>query len=394
MKEGALHELPAGWVWTTLGEISWVTKLAGFEFTKYFNYKEFGDIRVVRGLNIGFGDFKAKDFKYIDSSISNVLTRSQLYGGELLIAYVGSLGKVAILPKDKYRYHLGPNVGKIVIDDVIGDARFVKFFLLSVAGQDLINSKSKAVAQSSISMQQIRSFSLALPPLPEQRAIISKIEQLFSDLDNGIDNFKKARAQLKLYRQSVLKAACEGRLVPTEAELARAEGREYEAADVLLARILKERRERWNGKGKYKEAEAPDTNVLSPTPEGWCLANVGDVIEPSSEKIDPLKIQEMPYIGLEHIEKDTGELLGQGRSNDVRSTKTRFYSGDLLYGKLRPYLNKVYVADFDGICSTDILVFSKNPYASSKYLSFRFLCGDFVRYANRNVSGVQHPRVD
>ena len=100
-----------------------------------------------------------------------------------------------------------------------------------------------------------RKYLIPLPPLPEQRAIVSKIEQLFSDLDNGIENFKKAQAQLKLYRQSVLKAACEGKLVPTEAELARAEGRDYEAADVLLARILKERREKWNGKGKYKEAE-------------------------------------------------------------------------------------------------------------------------------------------
>ena len=77
---------------------------------------------------------------------------------------------------------------------------------------------------------------------------------------------------MKLYRQSVLKAACEGKLVPTEAELARAEGRDYEAADVLLARILKERREKWNGKGKYKEPEAPDTSGLSELPEGWIWA--------------------------------------------------------------------------------------------------------------------------
>jgi type I restriction enzyme S subunit len=115
---------------------------------------------------------------------------------------------------------------------------------------------------------------IPLPPLPEQRAIVSKIEQLFSDLDNGIENCKKAQAQLKHYRQSVLKAACEGRLVPTEAELARAEGRDYEAADVLLARILKERREKWNGKGKFKEPDVPDTNGLPELPDGWCWSRL------------------------------------------------------------------------------------------------------------------------
>ena len=68
--------------------------------------------------------------------------------------------------------------------------------------------------------------------------------------DAGITALERARAKLKQYRASVLKAACEGRLVPTEAELARAEGRDYEPADRLLARILQERRARW-------EAEQP-----------------------------------------------------------------------------------------------------------------------------------------
>ncbi len=91
---------------------------------------------------------------------------------------------------------------------------------------------------------------------------------------------------------------------------------------------------------------------------GWVETQLGGIVYLSDEKVEPLAIQEMPYIGLEHIEKDTGKLLGIGKSNEVRSTKSKFYSGDLLYGKLRPYLNKVYLANFDGVCSTDILVFS------------------------------------
>lgn len=133
---------------------------------------------------------------------------------------------------------------------------------------------------------------------------------------------------------------------------------------------------------------------LPELPKKWIWVKLGEIIEPSDEKIDPTKTHKAPYIGLEHIEKDTGKLLGYGNSYEVRSTKTKFYKGDLFYGKLRPYLNKVLVADFDGVCSTDILVFPKNSYISNKYLSFRFLCGDFVRFANQNVSGVQHPRVN
>ncbi len=128
-------------------------------------------------------------------------------------------------------------------------------------------------------------------------------------------------------------------------------------------------------------------------PHNWVRARLGDIIEPSREKVNPQRMPKVPYIGLEHIEKETGRLFGHGHSDEVRSTKAVFHAGDLLYGKLRPYLNKVFVPDFDGICSTDILVFPKSPYINNRFLFYRFMSGDFVRFANRNVSGVQHPRV-
>ena len=77
-----------------------------------------------------------------------------------------------------------------------------------------------------------------LPPLPEQHRIVAEIEKQFTRLDASVAALKRAQANLKRYRASVLKAACEGKLVPTEAELARAEGRDYEPADQLLDRIL------------------------------------------------------------------------------------------------------------------------------------------------------------
>lgn len=111
-------------------------------------------------------------------------------------------------------------------------------------------------------------------------------------LDSAVASLQKVQTKLKAYRASVLKAAVEGRLVPTEAEIARREGRDFEPGSVLLARILKERRRRWEEaelarmkkagktpkddawKTKYQEPEAPDTSKLPPLPEAWCWASV------------------------------------------------------------------------------------------------------------------------
>ncbi len=86
---------------------------------------------------------------------------------------------------------------------------------------------------------------LPVPPRREQQRIVAAIEQHLSDIDAGVAALQRALANLKRYRAAVLKAACEGKLVPTEAELARKAKRDYEPADVLLKRILEERRSRW-----------------------------------------------------------------------------------------------------------------------------------------------------
>jgi len=87
-----------------------------------------------------------------------------------------------------------------------------------------------------------------------------------------VASLKRVQTALKRYRASVLKAACEGRLVPTEAELARKENRSYETGEQLLRRILKQRRERWNGKGKYKEPRVPQA-LPDKLPDGWAWAS-------------------------------------------------------------------------------------------------------------------------
>ena len=109
---------------------------------------------------------------------------------------------------------------------------------------------------------------------------MAEIEKQFTRLEAGVASLKRVQVALKRYRASVLKAACEGRLVPTEAELARRESRSYEPATTLLARILAERRNMWNGRGKYKEPVTIETTDLDPLPEDWSWVTWDTILAP------------------------------------------------------------------------------------------------------------------
>ena len=135
----------------------------------------------------------------------------------------------------------------------------------------------RGIGLQNLNLEQVAKLPFRVAPLHEQRRIVEAIESYFTRLDDAVATLERVQRNLKRYRASVLKAAVEGRLVPTEAELARAEGRDYEPASVLLERILAERRRRWEetgGRGKYQEPVAPDTTDLPELPESWCWASL------------------------------------------------------------------------------------------------------------------------
>ena len=159
--------------------------------------------------------------------------------------------------------------------------KYVLYFLR--ATEEELRANSTGTTFDAIRGDNLRSHRIGLAPLPEQHRIVAEIETQFTRLDASVAALRRARANLKRYRASVLKAACEGRLVPTEAELARSEGRDYEPAGVLLERILAERRARWESqekrRGKYKEPSAPDTSARPGLPEGWVWSAIGQCFE-------------------------------------------------------------------------------------------------------------------
>jgi type I restriction enzyme S subunit len=132
-----------------------------------------------------------------------------------------------------------------------------------------LQSLDRSTAIPGLNRDDLYAQRIPLPPLPEQRRIVAEIEKQFTRLDAGIAALKRVQANLKRYRASVLKAACEGRLAPQDLA--------DEPADRLLARILTERRAKWEAEHpgkKYVEPAAVVTDGLSELPEGWSWASV------------------------------------------------------------------------------------------------------------------------
>ncbi len=139
----------------------------------------------------------------------------------------------------------------------------------------------------------------------------------------------------------------------------------------------------------------PDQVDSSPgLPPGWVMAKLRDITRPSKHKVDPRNVDpETPYIGLEHIEAHTRRILGNAKAQSAQSTKAAFRAGDVLYGKLRPYLNKVCIPTFDGVCSTDILVFGQRPEIDNRYLMYFLNRAEVVTEMGHAMAGAQLPRV-
>lgn len=119
---------------------------------------------------------------------------------------------------------------------------------------------------------------------------------------------------------------------------------------------------------------------------------VADIIELRKEKVDPTTLDSTKYIGLEHLQPGGG-LIGYGSSIGLKSSKAVFKKGDVLYGKLRPYLNKHALAPFDGISSTDILIFHSDLEWTARLFNYYLGSIEFITKAHAESKGVNLPRV-
>jgi len=129
---------------------------------------------------------------------------------------------------------------------------------------------------------------------------------------------------------------------------------------------------------------------------GWEKVKLGEVLIRSTGQVNPNnKTGQVLYIGLENIESGSGNIINVNKSqySDIKSLKNIFTKGNILYGKLRPNLNKVWLADQDGVCSTDILVFSTTEKAITDFYYYFMLRDEFVKTVMNGIKGAQLPRV-
>ena len=203
-----------------LREIATVTKLAGFEFTKYVHYSDSGNIIALRGLNVKNGQLNLNDVKYIDESDFSKLTRSKLYINDMLFTYVGTVGQVALVDKND-KYYLAPNVALIRFEDKTVYPPYMKYyFQTSYFKKNQIDRYSGESSMKNLTMENIRKFEIPLPPLSVQQRIVNVLDNfdaICSDLKIGLPAEIDARKkQYEYYRDLLLTFAERGNTIRTE----------------------------------------------------------------------------------------------------------------------------------------------------------------------------------
>lgn len=286
-----LPSLPIGWAWSVPSEFCSVVA-SGSTPTSDKMFEGQGEVPFIKVYNLthhGKLDFSVRPTFIGRDTHALQLKRSIARPGDVLINIVGPpLGKVSLVPNDFPEWNINQAIVLFRPCEGVFN-RYLSFAFLTDSIMKRVTRLSKATAgQSNIGVSMCRHLlPVPLAPLNEQRRIVGRIEELFSDLEAGVAALTRARANLKRYRASVLKAAVEGALT---AEW-RTQHPQIESASKLLERILTERRRQWeadqlakfatagkqppnNWQAKYVEPAPPDTTNLPTLPDGWSVASL------------------------------------------------------------------------------------------------------------------------
>ena len=278
MSELGTSHLPKGWAWKTIPDL--VRNDGVFidgDWVESKDQDSNGNVRLIQLADVGDGVYRDKSDRFMTKKKADELRCTFLKDGDVLIARMPDpLGRACIFPGD-------PKPSVTVVDVAIvrsGKGEFDHSWLANFVNahefRSAISGLQAGSTRKRISRGNLATIPLPVPPLPEQHKIVAEIEKQFTRLEAGVAALRRVQANLKHYRAAVLKAACEGKLVPTEVELAKNGNRKskLETGEALLALILTERRQNWQGRGQYKEPAAPDTVGLPPLPEGWTWATM------------------------------------------------------------------------------------------------------------------------
>lgn len=340
-KEEQPYKIPNNWCWTYIHNIAIVVtgKTPSKKNKEYYGGKFpfFKPADLDAGRNMQYAtEYLSEKGKSISVIIPEKATG---------ICCIGTIGKCG--------YFLVEGTTNQQINTVISKINPLYsyyFFNTNSFVRELI-SKASATTIAIVNKSKLESCLFPVAPLNEQQRIVNRIESLFVKLDRAKELIENTLAQFKQNKMAILHKAFTGELT-----------------------------------AKWRKENNIDLS-------SWKKCELKEVFKVVKDKYNPqTENQIVNYIGLENIETSKG-IISKNNSSEVKSIKTKFKKNDVLYGKLRPYLNKHDVVNFDGICSTDILVFRFNDINTAKYINYYFNLPMFIQYAVENSSGINLPRV-
>lgn len=284
------------------------------------------------------------------------------------------------------------------------DAKYLYHFVSSESfRKEAARHMTGAVGLRRVPTAFLSEAELPLVDLDEQRRIVAEIDKQFSRLDEAVANLQRVKANLKRYKAAVLKAAVEGRLVETEASLARREGRGYETGEQLLRRVLVDRKTNWAGKGKYVEPAMPDLGSLPALPEGWIWATAEVVCDPVVDchnKTAPYVNSGIPLVRTTNIRD--GQLLMDGMrfvdqpTYDFWSRRCPPAPGDVLFTREAPMGEACIVPAGMTVClGQRTMLMRPSPAITASFLLAALMSPVIGNLIDRVAvgSGVKHLRV-
>ena len=341
-------QLPKEWQLVKLGEVC--DKISNGANAKQFEEKIGHPISRIE--TIWNEQIDLTRVKYIHEIDTVFVEKYSLKKNDLLFSHINSdihLGKTAIFKNQTPTLIHGINLLLIRFTENVS-ADFLNYqFKYKRKKGEFISIAQKSVNQSSINQGKLKSLDFVLPPLSVQQQIVSKIEELFSELDKGIEELKTAQQQLKVYRQAVLKWAFEGKLTNED----------------------------------VNEGELP---------EGWKYVRLGELVIKKTVKALPTEFPEAKFIGMDCIPPHSLRPSFLYDFKEFKSAGNYFKKNQILYGRMRPYLNKVYKAEFDGACSGEFIILECKATFIPDLLKYILHSKSFVSFASHKTAG-DRPRI-
>jgi type I restriction enzyme S subunit len=337
MKEESENtHVPENWTWTKINQLGLL--INGDRGKNYPSKKDYvgTGIPFINAGHLLNGRISVENMNFISEEKYKSLNNGKLVERDIIYCLRGTLGKCAIFSGMK----AGAIASSLVILRLNKEINhlYIYYFLISPLGKNLIKFYDNGTAQPNLSAQSVSNYSLPFAPLPEQRAIVSKIEQLFSELDNGISNLKLAQEQLKVYRQAVLKKAFEGELTKKWRE----QQTDLPDAKDLLEQIRTEREKVVKAScGKVKDVDSlTDTELadLPQTPDKWKWVKLQELCNliggvTKGRKLEGKKTVSLPYLRVANVQDgylDLSEIKYiDALEGDLE--KYRLIEGDILY---------------------------------------------------------------